>query len=803
MDINREFEALKHLLKKERKAREVTEELLETKTLELYESKKSEIKKIKLVEKSKREQDNLTMTTLIINLLEEKIKISKKQNKLLLDKEEKYLGILNSALDVICLVEGSGEINTINNTGLNLFGYSKTMALGKKIDDLIPDIGNDISRFIGNKDSLTDVKCTCVRSNGSKFPAEIYISLVKLENTIMYCFVIHDISKKERAELCLKTIRKVQEMYISGLDKKIIYEYILSFLIDFTNSEYGFIGEILVKDNAPYLKTTAITNIALDDNTRDFFTQHHQDGIQFHNLNTLIEYTIKTGDPVVFNDPKHAPRSGGVPKGYPKLNSYIGVPIQGSEGMVAMFGLANCKTGYNKYLLQELSSLSSVISAIIKSIRSFALIEEMANKDSLTGTYNRFYFKSFIKDLIKKRNYDKAKMFCIMMIDLNDFKNVNDYYGHESGDFILKEFSKRAMSCIKKSDIIARVGGDEFVIIVEDLVKYSYAGKIAERIIGLSKKPYFINEKNIKASVSIGIACYPISGDSIDLLLRNSDLALYKAKNINNKYCYFSKEIQEVYLREKELENYIKSSFNDGLLDIVIQPQIDIQTGGVTGGEVLLRVRGKNSSYLPENFIKTIEKIGMADRLNEYVVKRAIEYINQQTFSHGQIISLNISTKVVDMISHFSLLANMVTEDCTNDNVQFCFELTEKSLVETQKCMVKYSSIDKLLKQKNILLSIDDFGVEYSSISRLFEFDFSSIKIDMSFVKMLESEQAELGYTVIKSVVAIAKSLPAIVVAEGVETEYQYKILREIGCDKIQGNYFYKPMNPDEFTALM
>ena len=136
MDINREFEALKHLLKKERKARELTEELLETKTLELYESKQSEIKKIKLVEKSKREQDNLTMTTLIINLLEEKIKISKKQNKLLLDKEEKYLGILNSALDVICLVEGSGEINTINNTGLNLFGYSKTMALGKKIDDL-------------------------------------------------------------------------------------------------------------------------------------------------------------------------------------------------------------------------------------------------------------------------------------------------------------------------------------------------------------------------------------------------------------------------------------------------------------------------------------------------------------------------------------------------------------------------------------------------------------------------------------------------------------------------------------------
>lgn len=634
------------------------------------------------------------------------------------------------------------------------------------------------------------------------------------DNKTKFVGVLKDITEKKKSDFYLASVANIQKHYISGSEQSKLFDEILKFLLDYTNSEYGFIGAILYdENNTPYLKTYAITNIAWNAETKAFYAENAPRGLEFKNLDTLFGHTMKTGEVVISNDPSSDPRSGGLPKGHPDMNCYLGMPVNGSRGLIAMYGLANKVGGYKEELVSELNAITTVMSSIIEASRGAEIVEKMANIDALTGAYNRFYLKSRLADiLVQKQKYQNAhsslQQFCIMMIDLNKFKHINDYYGHEYGDYVLKEFVVRLKNRIQQHDLLARIGGDEFVVVLANMSSSSYAGRVAQRIVDVSREPYVFKDKEIVCSASVGIACYPVSGDDTDTLLRHADLALYQAKTSQDSYSYFSEKLQQEYTIRQNLERDILRAFDKKEFYLVYQPIIDFSNHKIIGCEVLIRwEHPEYGEYLPVNYIEIIEAMGLAGELNFYVVSECLRVFKQlDNICRDFSVSINISPHAYNLEENLEAVIALFEQEELSSNFSFNLEITEKSFMEDSFDVSKTSNIHKLLAKQNIGLSLDDFGVEYSSITRLLESDFSIVKIDMSFVQKLDVESKEMAQAAkvtIESIMHLAKGLGIQVVAEGVETEVQSAILSDLGCHFGQGYYFSKPVQLEQLLELI
>jgi methyl-accepting chemotaxis protein len=334
-------------------------------------------------------------------------------------------------------------------------------------------------------------------------------------------------------------------------------------LHDYTGSEYGFIDAIFGRDDdTPYLKTFAITNVSLSEETRRFYDETAPEGLEFNNLDSLFGHTIRTGEVVIANNPATDPWSGGLPIGQPAMHCYLGVPIKESSGLIAMYGMANRKEGYDD-VVEDLKAITAIVTSMIEFVRNLSIIERMANRDSLTGTYNRFYISKYINELIEETDKSGREKFCIMMVDLDKFKHVNHYYGHEYGDRVIKEFASRIGSSIKQGDIFVRIGGDEFVVFLKNVDDSLCVKDVVERILSASKKAYLFNEKRIECSASIGVSCYPCLGVTFDELLRHADLVLYEEKAHHKGYCFFTLELQTQCWGRQNTEKQIAEAFKN------------------------------------------------------------------------------------------------------------------------------------------------------------------------------------------------------------------------------------------------
>lgn len=731
--------------------------------------------------------------------------------------------MLDNVLEAIILIDDKGKIEYTNSQASSIFQYAESEMINKNVKILMPEnYSQNHDGYISNYLKTTKAKVIGIgrevsgmKKNGEIFPLDLAVNEVKLnDNRTKFVGVLKDITEKKKSDFYLESVANIQKLYISGADQNKLFDKILKFLLDYRNSKYGFIGAILYdENNTPYLKTYAITNIAWNEETKAFYTENAPKGLEFKNLDNLFGHTIKTGEVVISNDPASDHRSGGLPKGHPDMNCYLGMPVNGSRGLIAMYGLANKVDGYNEEIVRELSPITTVMSSIIEASRGAAVVEKMANIDALTGAYNRFYLKSRLADILKQKQKCKGarlaqEQLCIMMIDLNKFKHINDYYGHEYGDNVLKEFVGRLKNRIQQHDLLARIGGDEFVVVLDGIPNASTAGRVAQRIVQLSREPYIFNDKEIICSASVGIACYPVSGNDTDTLLRHADLALYKAKPSQDGYSYFSEKLQHEYTDRQNLERDILRAFAEKEFYLVYQPIVDLSSYNIMGCEVLIRwMHPEYGEYLPVNYIETIEAMGLAGELNLYVVSECLRVFKQiDNIDRDFSVSINISPHAYSLEENLKAVIALFEQEQLNPNLCFNLEITEKSFMEDGFDVSKTSNIHKLLAKQNIGLSLYDFGVEYSSITRLLESDFSIIKIDMSFVQKLDVESKEMAQAAkvtIESIIHLAKGLGIQVVAEGVETEVQSAILSNLGCRFGQGYYFSKPTQLEQLLELI
>ena len=448
----------------------------------------------------------------------------------------------------------------------------------------------------------------------------------------------------------------------------------------------------------------------------------------------------------------------------------------------------------------DVESYVAMGSDITHKVRSDELIWRQANYDFLTDLPNRYMFQNRLDQEVRK-SCRQDSLLALLFIDLDHFKDVNDTLGHSVGDQLLVKAAKRIARCVRESDTVARMGGDEFTVILPELTNTINGEKVAEQIISVLAEPYSINNQTIYAPASIGITFCPDDATEVDQLISNADQAMYVSKTAGrNRLSYFTRSLQDEAQNRLKLLNDLRTAVENQQFELHFQPIIDLATGYVSKAEALIRwdhpVRGMIS---PADFIPLAEESGLIVSIGDWVFRESAAQAKRwcDLFNTGLQVSVNMSPmqfqsdafNITDWLDYLRTLGLK--------EKHLSIEITEGLLLNASN-EVK----DKLLRFRDagIEVAIDDFGVGYSALSYLKRFDIDYLKIDQSFIQNLETEQNDLVLS--EAIVIMAHKLGLKVIAEGVETEAQRRLLLEIGCDNGQGYLFSRPLPVREFEKF-
>jgi diguanylate cyclase (GGDEF)-like protein/PAS domain S-box-containing protein len=427
-------------------------------------------------------------------------------------------------------------------------------------------------------------------------------------------------------------------------------------------------------------------------------------------------------------------------------------------------------------------------------------LKQLAFYDTLTGIPNRRLFQDRLLKTIKNAKRGKTNL-ALFYLDCDRFKWVNDTYGHETGDLLLKGFVERVEGCIRESDTLARLGGDEFAIIVEGFESIQDVARIANQIIQTVRNPWNLNGAEFIISASIGIAIYPEDGMDIDTLLAHADKALYESKESGrDTYHFYTKEISAKIDRNILLEDGLKLAISNGHFHLVFQPQIDIQENRLAGLEVLLRyTHPKIGMVSPGEFIPMCEKLGIIDEVTEWVMYEAFTQQKEWKESgYGEIsMAINISPTTLENNNFLQTVQYHLNQFKTNPET-IEFELTEDAFMHNMEYV---GEILASLNRMGIKISLDDFGAGYSSLKYLKDLPIDKVKVDRSFIMGIPHQEKEKA--IIESILDLTHRLHGEVICEGVETEEQLSFLRRKGCRLVQGFYFSKPLPKEEIETTI
>ncbi len=425
-------------------------------------------------------------------------------------------------------------------------------------------------------------------------------------------------------------------------------------------------------------------------------------------------------------------------------------------------------------------------------------IFDMAYYDELTGLANRSLMKINLSDQIKHARRNKNKL-AVLFIDLDGFKEINDTLGHDRGDDYLKIIADRLKNLLREDDFISRFGGDEFCIILGDLNDGIDASRTAEKCLSLSMDSVVLETQKINPKMSIGIAVYPDDGEEVSTLLKTADTAMYSAKHKGkHNYAFYSSKMTLEAITRQKLEAELIQALDNNEFELWYQPKISLTHFRLTGVEALIRWRHPEQGLvMPDQFIETAERIGLINKIGEWVLVSACTQLQQWqqqninlnmaiNISSGHFSSEGFSENVEYQMNHYGLSAGDLE-----------IEITESQTRNPEE----HISICERLKSKGILVAIDDFGTGYSSLSVLKKLQIDTLKVDREFIRDLPHEPSAV--LMVSTIVNMSLSLGYNIVAEGVETLEQAEFLKKLGCPVAQGYFFSKPVQAEYIPKLM
>ena len=495
-----------------------------------------------------------------------------------------------------------------------------------------------------------------------------------------------------------------------------------------------------------------------------------------------------------------------------------------ARGVLALSGF----DGGNDRSPLDFFVITTVIGMALASVKSLRFIDTLVDNgfkrsidagsnlayayaDELTGLPNRRCLNELLARSVEESGGGNAKL-CLMILDLDDFKNINDAFGHHVGDLVIKEVSKRIKHEVDDFSqntnlasgecTVSRLAGDEFAILLRGVESKVMLGSLADRILTVISEKIIIDGKLIRTSASVGVSLFPNDAKTHEDLFKNSDMSMYESKrNGKARYSYFDSHIKQRAMHKIQMEKDILIAINEDQFDLVYQPKVNITTGQINNFEALIRWNHPLKGIIgPNDFIPFAEETGSINKIGIWVFNtlcRHVKFMEEHPrWRAGFVVSFNVSAQQIQDENFARFLKNSVLAYNVNPK-HLEMEITEHSLLKNlDHALVTISEI----REMGIAVSLDDFGTGYSSLSYLERLPIDTLKIDKSFIA--KSLLYKSNRAIIQSIVTLAKGLDLKVVAEGVETIEHLRLVRELGCDFAQGYYFFKPMSFYELNKI-
>ena len=447
------------------------------------------------------------------------------------------------------------------------------------------------------------------------------------------------------------------------------------------------------------------------------------------------------------------------------------------------------------FLIKEFESIRYSLEMTFKRLKTEQdNLYNLSTKDPLTGLYNRNDLRSQVQRIIASAKRHNNK-FAIIFLDLDNFKNINDSVGHHFGDIILTKVANILRNAIRENDVPARIGGDEFLIVLPEIEDERSVIEVAQRIKHQLSAPIVMENERYSVTVSMGVSLYPKDGKDFNTLLKNADIAMYKAKELGkNNYQFFTDTLNKGVQEKIKIQSLLSNALENNNFQLFYQPKVDINTQTIVGCEALIRlVDPRDGIIFPDKFIPLAEETGMIIPMGEWIIKEACQQIQrwQKTPLKNIKLSINVSGVQLEDRNFFHMLQENIL--CI-ESAKLDIELTESVLI--QDFEEKITLLHEM-KKLGITLSLDDFGTGYSSLSYLRDIPFDTLKIDKSFIDSMQENRA-----FINMIIGIADDLQLNVVAEGVETQEQLEYLKAMKCEMYQGYLCSKPLPAKEFEKL-
>jgi diguanylate cyclase (GGDEF)-like protein/PAS domain S-box-containing protein len=700
-----------------------------------------------------------------------------------------------------------GRYLGVNRAWEAFFGVPRQAFLGKTVHDLYPGNAEIAQRLHKDDQAMWDHPET------KTYETTITTADGELHNTIYYkatftgadggiaglIGTIIDITERKQAEQRL-TLEHAVTRLLSEADRS---SGIMSKIIQIIGEAFGCAcgaywiedahEQVMACDEIWSVPSTEIMEFA--ESNRQFRHPLHMSG-------GLFMRARSSGEPIWVNDVTLDTRFRRAPLAVKAgLHGAFAFPIRSGNdilGVMEFFSLTSRPP--DEALLQSTRAIGSQIGLFIARKQAEERIRHLAHYDELTGLANRSMFSQRLSHALAQARRNDTQL-AVLYTDLDRFKNINDTLGHEAGDNVLKEVAERLHGCLRESDTVGRLSGDEFVVLLEGIPQSLHCAEVAQKILAAVARPFALDTQEFHLTASIGISTYPADSEDQQSLLKNADIAMYRAKELGkNNFQFYSAQMNIHTLERLALESSLRSALERNEFVLHYQPKIDIRSGRIIGMEALVRWQHPTKGLIPPmQFIPLAEETGLIVPIGEWVLRTACAR-NKSWQEQGLpplCIAVNLSARQFTYENLLQDVAKVLNE--TGLDAAFLeLEITESMVMHDPEHAIEL--LNKL-KAMGISISIDDFGAGYSSLSYLKRFPINSVKIDRSFIKDLPLDGDDAAIT--KAIIAMAHGLKLKVIAEGAETGEQLSFLRAHECDEMQGFYFSKPLPEHEFFLLV
>jgi len=706
--------------------------------------------------------------------------------------------MLESAPDPVLIMSHEGRIIEINRAAEEVLGYSRSQMVGKTIADTIAPASDEHPHRRALAHHLATgggpllgqrVEMAARRADFTELPVEVTVSRTRRKGMVFFTVYLRDITNDKKAERLQAALYRISDATAAIEDMDALYAEIHRVLGEFVYAQNFYIalrdegGEV----SFPY-----------------FADEADPAPPSANGAKTLTGYVLETGEPLlaspsVFSD---MVRRGEVELvGSPSVD-WIGVPLK-SRGRT--FGVLAVQTYDPAVRFKEadrdmLASVSHQIAIALERKRAEARIEQLAYHDQLTGLANRRLLLDRVEMALAQARRDGTQI-ALLFIDLDRFKVINDSLGHTVGDEVLRAVAHRLLGHIRKGDTLARTGGDELTAVIRGVRHPGDTAKVAETILNAIGQPLSLSGRELFVTACVGISIFPADGEDVETLLRNADTALHRAKEQGlDTFRLFQASMNAEAMQRLRLENDLRRALSRGELAVHYQPVVDLLTGHVHAMEALIRWNHPDHGLiLPSQFIPAAERTGPLASIGPWVLATACAEAMAWAGGSGPApsVAVNISVRQLQNVNLVTDVTDALAASGLHPS-RLELEVTESSAMQNPETTIQTLTA---LKSLGVRVSVDDFGMGYSSLSQLQRLPIDTLKIDRSFVRDITTDPGDAA--IATAIISLAHSLGLKVVAEGVETREQLAFLSDRGCDRIQGYLVSRPVAPDAAGAVL